>query len=51
MSLHDVRDKVRDSFHSLGNYLRSSLAIRNAEDNGPTIRDAATTDLLCDGEK
>lgn len=51
MSLHEVRDKVRDSFNLLGNYFRSSLAIRNAEDNGPTIRDPTTTDLLCDGEK
>lgn len=51
MSLHEYRDKVRDGFHSIGNYLRSSLAIKNAEDNGPTIRDPATTDLLCDGEK
>lgn len=28
----------------------SSLAIKSAEDNGPTRRDPAT-DLLCDGEQ
>lgn len=28
-----------------------SLAIKNAEDNGPTRRDPASSDLLCDGEQ
>ncbi|CRL08366.1 CLUMA_CG021265, isoform A [Clunio marinus] len=28
-----------------------SLAIKNAEDNGPTKKDPASSDLLCDGEQ
>ncbi len=31
-------------------FIVSSLAIKSAEDNGPTRRDPAT-DLLCDGEQ
>lgn len=37
---------------SLSLYLiRYSLAIKNAEDNGPTRRDPASSELLCDGEQ
>jgi hypothetical protein len=28
-----------------------SLAIKNTEDNGPTKKDPASSDLLCDGEQ
>uniref|UniRef100_A0A1B0CCP6 RGS domain-containing protein n=1 Tax=Lutzomyia longipalpis TaxID=7200 RepID=A0A1B0CCP6_LUTLO len=31
--------------------LRLGLAIKNAEDNGPTKKDPAGSDLLCDGEQ
>lgn len=29
----------------------NSAAIKNAEDNGPTRRDLASSGLLCDGEQ
>lgn len=32
-------------------YFHFSLAIKNAEDNGPTKKDPASSDLLCDGEQ
>lgn len=32
-------------------FLNFSLAIKNAEDNGPTKKDPASSDLLCDGEQ
>lgn len=38
----------------IGVYLLSpvySLAIKNAEDNGPTRRDPASSELLCDGDQ
>jgi hypothetical protein len=31
--------------------LYSSLAIKNTDDNGPTKKDPASSDLLCDGEQ
>lgn len=51
MSFSEYRGKFRDRCHVIGHFLRSSLAIKNAEDNGPTKKDPAASELLCDGEQ
>jgi hypothetical protein len=45
---------VKIAFHRspLNAFIHSfSLAIKNTEDNGPTKKDPASSDLLCDGEQ
>lgn len=49
--MNDCKDKIKDGIHYMGNIFRSSLAIKNAEDNGPTKKDPAASELLCDGEQ
>lgn len=51
MNLSDRRGRFRDRCQTIGHFFRSSLAIKNTEDNGPTKKDPAASELLCDGEQ
>lgn len=51
MSLAERKGRLRERCHTIGHFFRSSLAIKNAEDNGPTKKDPAASELLCDGEQ
>ncbi len=46
-----TKGKFSNRCQIIGNLLRSSLAIKNADDNGPTKKDPAASELLCDGEQ